>query len=209
MKLNHWYWYFTGALSTKFCKELLDYGQQKEDKMALTGNFTDQNTLTQQQVKNLKKKRDSNIVWISDWWVYKHVLPFVDEANKQAGWNFNWNYSENCQFTKYEPGQFYGWHQDSFEKTYNTPNDPNTHNKIRKLSVTCSLSDPSTYKGGELEFYQGDPERSNKKSIMKCTQISQQGSIVVFPSFMWHRVCPVTEGTRHSLVVWNLGEEFK
>ena len=44
---------------------------------------------------------------------------------------------------------------------------------------------------------------------MKCTQISQQGSIVVFPSFMWHRVCPVTEGTRHSLVVWNLGEEFK
>jgi PKHD-type hydroxylase len=209
MKLDHWYWYFTNALSTKFCEELLHYGQQQEDKMALTGNLTDPNNLTQKQVKNLKKKRDSNIVWINAWWVYKHILPFVDEANKQAGWNFNWSYSETCQFTKYEPGQFYEWHQDSFEKIYNTPNNPNTHNKIRKLSVACLLSDPNTYKGGELEFYQGDPERNNKKSTIKCTQMSQQGSIVVFPSFMWHRVCPVTEGTRYSLVVWNLGEKFK
>jgi len=209
MRIDNWYWYFKGALSRKFCEELIHYGQQQEARMALTGKFTDPSSMTQKQVRDLKKKRDSNIIWINDWWVYKHVLPFVDQANKSAGWNFEWNYSESCQFTKYSAGQFYDWHQDSFDKPYNTPNNVNTHNKIRKLSVTCSLSNPDTYRGGELELFQGDPEKSNKKTSKKCHEITQQGSIVVFPSFMWHRVCPVTAGTRHSLVVWNLGEQFK
>jgi PKHD-type hydroxylase len=43
----------------------------------------------------------------------------------------------------------------------------------------------------------------------KCEEAKQIGSIVVFPSFVWHRVCPVTKGTRYSLVIWNLGYPFK
>ena len=45
--------------------------------------------------------------------------------------------------------------------------------------------------------------------MFKCTEISEQGSIVIFPSFMWHRVCQITKGTRYSLVIWNCGNEFK
>jgi PKHD-type hydroxylase len=71
------------------------------------------------------------------------------------------------------------------------------------------LSDPSDYKGGELEFNFNHPLKSKKDNIKKCTEILPRGSIVVFPSFVWHRVCPVEEGTRYSLVIWNLGHPFK
>ena len=39
--------------------------------------------------------------------------------------------------------------------------------------------------------------------------MTSKGSIIVFPSFVWHRVKPVTKGTRYSLVIWNLGYPFK
>jgi predicted 2-oxoglutarate/Fe(II)-dependent dioxygenase YbiX len=44
----------------------------------------------------------------------------------------------------------------------------------------------------------------DKPTIRKCAEIAPRGSIVVFPSHVWHRVKPVTKGTRYSLVIWNL-----
>ena len=45
---------------------------------------------------------------------------------------------------------------------------------------------------------------------VKCKEILPKGSLVVFPSFVWHRVCPVKKcGERKSLVIWNLGWPFK
>jgi PKHD-type hydroxylase len=89
-------------------------------------------------------------------------------------------------------------------------NDP-LHGKIRKLSVTISLSDPKTYKGGELEFdfRNKDNSKNGVSNIQECKEIKRKGSVVVFPSHLWHRVKPVTKGIRYSLVVWNLGEPFK
>ena len=40
------------------------------------------------------------------------------------------------------------------------------------------------------------------------THALEEGSIVVFPSFLEHRVAPVTKGIRYSLVVWFLGPPF-
>ena len=86
------------------------------------------------------------------------------------------------------------------------------HGKIRKLSVTVSLNDPSEYDGGNLEFdfrNDFDFDRNRKHKIKECTEIRPRGSIIIFPSFVWHRVNPVTRGTRYSLVMWNLGWPFK
>lgn len=96
-----------------------------------------------------------------------------------------------------------------FDEPYNLPNNPNMHGKIRKISVICQLTDPSKYKGGELEFdfRRNSPIKESKTEI--CTEIQPKGSIVVFPSYVWHRVKPVTSGTRYSLVMWNLGRPFK
>jgi PKHD-type hydroxylase len=44
-----------------------------------------------------------------------------------------------------------------------------------------------------------------KKKSRKCEEILSKGSLVVFPSFISHRVKPVTKGTRYSLVIWNIG----
>jgi PKHD-type hydroxylase len=51
--------------------------------------------------------------------------------------------------------------------------------------------------------------RDEAKHLRKVTEILPKGSIVVFPSFLWHRVKPVTKGTRYSLVLWHLGYPFK
>ena len=37
-----------------------------------------------------------------------------------AGWNFQWDWSESCQFTKYKKGQYYDWHCDSWDRIYKT-----------------------------------------------------------------------------------------
>ena len=211
MNLNNYYYYFQSALTPRFCDELLKYGKSQQEQLALTGGQTEKvnkgKPLEEKDILDLKKKRDSNIVWLSDRWIYKEIQPFIHQANRLAGWNFDWSFSEACQFTKYGPGQHYGAHCDSWEAPYDNPSNPDTHGKIRKLSVTCSLSDPSEYEGGELEFqFRNQDDPTPKK---KCVEILPRGSICVFPSFVWHEVKPVTKGVRYSLVIWSLGYPFK
>ena len=221
MNLTNYYYYFKSALSPRICDDIVAYGKRHQTEMAVTGGLGRNNnkeayksdgTMKKGALKNLQKKRKSEIVWVNDQWIYKEIHPFIHEANKTAGWNFDWDFSESCQFTKYGVGQHYGWHCDSWDKPYDKPNDLNSHGKIRKLSVTVSLSDPSEYEGGNLEFdfrNQVDWERNKKSKIKECIEIRPRGSIIVFPSFVWHRVNPVTRGTRYSLVIWNLGKPFR
>ena len=221
MNLTNYYYYFKSALSPRICDDIVAYGKRHQTEMAVTGGLGRNNnkeayksdgTMKKGALKNLQKKRKSEIVWVNDQWIYKEIHPFIHEANKTAGWNFDWDFSESCQFTKYGVGQHYGWHCDSWDKPYDKPDDLNSHGKIRKLSVTVSLSDPSEYEGGNLEFdfrNQVDWERNKKSKIKECTEIRPRGSIIVLPSFVWHRVNPVTKGTRYSLVIWNLGRPFR
>jgi len=212
MNLQNYYYYFQSALTPRFCDELIKYGKSQQEQLALTGGQTNKiqegKNLSDEDLKDLKKKRDSNIVWLSDRWIFKEIQPFIHQANRLAGWDFEWSFSEACQFTKYKLNQFYDWHCDSWESPYANKDNPDTFGKIRKLSVTCSLSAPEDYEGGELEFdfRNTDPD---KPAIRKCAEIKPRGSIVVFPSHVWHRVKPVTKGTRYSLVIWNLGYPFK
>ena len=207
MNLTNYYWYFQSAIPIRICDEIVRYGQQLQDEMAVTGGFGEQK-LNEKQIKDLKTKRDSNIVWMNDRWIYKEIQPYVHRANENAGWNFQWDFSESCQFTKYKEGQYYDWHCDSWDKAYNQPNTP-SHGKIRKLSVTVTLSDPKDYKGGELEFDFRNLDPDKPRKPLKCEEILPKGSLVVFPSHVWHRVCPVKKGSRYSLVIWNLGWPFK
>tara|TARA_R100000541_G_scaffold53486_4_gene61611 strand:- start:202 stop:837 length:636 start_codon:yes stop_codon:yes gene_type:complete len=210
MNLENYYWYFKSALPSKFCDEVIKYSLYQQDMLAKTGGFDGVESLNKDQLKQLKSKRNSSVVWLNDNWVYKEILPFIKIANKNAGWNFEFSYSESCQFTKYKLNQYYDWHCDSWDKPYNKPNTPQ-HNKIRKLSMTCQLTDGSEYTGGELEFdfRDYDPhKRDEEKHLKKCKEILPKGSIIVFPSFVWHRVKPVTSGTRYSLVSWHLGKPF-
>jgi|TARA_R100000081_G_C4778085_1_gene149815 PKHD-type hydroxylase len=205
------YWYFKSALTPKFCDDVIKYGLSKSEEMAKTGN-TNKDKLSKEEIRDIRRIRNSNIVWLDDPWIYREIHPYIHKANENAGWNFDWDFSESCQFTKYKLNQFYDWHCDCYSKPYDDSNNKNLHGKIRKLSVTCQLTDGSEYEGGELEFdfRNYDPsKRDESKHLVKAKEILPKGSIVVFPSHVWHRVKPVQKGTRYSLVLWNLGYPFK
>jgi PKHD-type hydroxylase len=214
MNLQNYYWFFQSVLSKDFCNNLIKFGNQQREELALTGGQTEKikegKELTENDLKDLKKKRDSNIVWLNEQWIYDEILPYVNTANKNAGWNFEFSWSESCQFTKYKLDQYYDWHCDSWDRPYGQDFDnPNLIGKVRKLSVTVSLSDPNDYEGGELEFDFRNLDPDKPANIKICEEIKPQGSIVVFPSHVWHRVKPVTKGTRYSLVIWSCGYPFK
>lgn len=207
MNLSNYYYSFIGGLSPRICDDIIAYGKQQSEEMGITGNENITPT-KEKDISKLHKRRNSNVVWMSDWWIYKEIQPFINKANKDAGWNFDWDFSEPCQFTIYRETQHYDWHMDVANKPYNRPMEPQYNGKIRKLSVTISLCDGSEYEGGDLEFDLRNREDS-KSVILKSKEARQKGSVIVFPSFVWHRVAPVTKGTRYSLVLWNLGYPYR
>ena len=212
MNLNNHYWYFKSALTPKFCNDVIKFASQKNEVLARTGGYNNKN-LSKEEIRDIKKVRNSDLVWLDDAWIYKELHPFVHEANRLAGWNFEWDRSENCQFTKYKLNQYYDWHCDSWKIPYDRKSITHPeHGKVRKLSMTCQLTDGSEYEGGELEFDFRDyapPMREEIKHLKRCKEILTQGSVIIFPSHVWHRVKPVTKGVRYSLVVWHLGYPFK
>ena len=140
------------------------------------------------------KKRTTTISWIP----FKEMKEMYSqiEATMQAtnlnhfGFE-NMKITEPAQFTEYPKGGFYDWHMDlDVNGTHEPP--------VRKISMTILLSDPSTFKGGHLEFME-----KNKVPELK------QGQAIFFASFIRHRVAPVTKGIRRSLVMWFGGTPFK
>jgi PKHD-type hydroxylase len=194
------YWFFEKALSIKLCNKIIELGKK-------THKQKGQININKSNIKDLTT-RNCKVAFLNKTWIYKTIHPYIHTANKNAGWNYDWDFTEECQFTEYSKGNFYDWHCDSWPDQYSNTDDKNKLNKTRKLSVTVSLSDPKKYKGGELEFDLRN-NRSGKPNLINCSEIMPKGSIVVFPSHVWHRVKPVTKGIRHSLVAWNLGKLFR
>ena len=195
MKLKYTYWYFKSVLTDKFCKKIIDLAKKEQKSVAKVGVGTTD-----------KKTRDSLVLFLNDPIIYETLGPYRHTANKNAGWNFQWESTEAVQYTEYNKKQHYRWHQDAWDQAYANVEEPSTYGKIRKISVSCSLNDSKKYKGGKLQFDLSTPIK--KDNIITCEEILPKGSIVIFPSFIWHRVTPVTQGTRQSLVLWNLGNPY-
>ena len=207
MQLENYYYWFKKVVPSHLCDDIVRYAKSIQDQMAVTGGLGDRK-LNKKEIQDLKKKRDSDIVWLNERWIYNAIHPYIHAANKEANWNFEWDFSESCQFTKYKKGQYYDWHCDSWDRPYDQPNTQ-SHGKQRKLSVTLSLSDDKDYTGGELEFDMRNTDPDKKPNTHVLKEIRPKGSLVVFPSDVWHRVKPVKRGVRHSLVIWNVGDPFK
>ena len=124
MQLQNYYYWFKDAIPTHVCDDIVRYAKQLQDQMAVTGQFSNKKELNKKQIQDLKKKRDSDIVWLSERWIYNAIHPYIHQANADANWNFKWDFSEQCQFTKYKKGQYYDWHCDSWERPYDRPNTP-------------------------------------------------------------------------------------
>jgi hypothetical protein len=68
MNLSNYYWYFSGVLTPKFCDDVIKYALSKEEVMARTGAYKNKK-LKKQEVLDLKKKRNSDLVWLNDKWI--------------------------------------------------------------------------------------------------------------------------------------------
>ena len=111
MNLRNYYYYFQSALTPRVCDEIVEYGKKHKPEIAVTGgaernetNTKKDGTFKKSALKKLHVKRKSDIVWMNDTWIYKEIHPYIHEANKLAGWNFDWDFSESCQFTRYGVG---------------------------------------------------------------------------------------------------------
>ena len=74
---------------------------------------------------------------------------------------------------------------------------------VRKISVSAILNDG--YEGGELMFRFLD----QKTHVNEVTISHALGDVVIFPSYLDHKVAPVTKGIRYSVVAWYGGPPFK
>ena len=194
MVLKHNYYYFTKAIPLKTCKKIIKEGRKKIIQQATTVKGMD------------KKARDCKVAWINEKWIYDIINPFIHTANKNAGWNFQFDWNETSQFTTYGKGDYYGWHIDQSD-TPKKDKNKNFDGKIRKLSLTLQLTDPSQYEGGNLQLKWLSQDAKIKTVTIKEGQ--KCGTIIIFPSFIFHRITPITKGTRQSLVNWSLGDVFK
>lgn len=211
MILKNYYYYHVNAIPHSLCDDIIKEGKRIGVTEGLIGGVVDEKTGKRTKDDNeLHKKRKSLVAFFSEPWVYKELHPFIHAANKDAGWNFQWDHSEAVQYTEYNVGEYYGWHADAWEEPYKDNKSSAYNGRIRKLSMTLSLTDPEEYEGGNLEFdFRNDTDfdyHSTSKRL--CTEIRPKGSMIVFPSFVWHRVTPVTKGLRQSLVMWSLGKPF-
>jgi PKHD-type hydroxylase len=143
--------------------------------------------------------RDAEIRWIPrDNKEFKELWGTVDDYFEWANMNafgVDTRFSEYMQFTTYNAQRkgHYTWHSDVFWESNNVYD--------RKLSMVIQLSHPEEYVGGELEL---DVQNGPDPELLK-----KRGSIIVFPSFLHHRVLPVVSGKRNSLVIWKNGPSWR
>lgn len=135
--------------------------------------------------------RKSTIAWVNlsedTYWLYEKVWETFQAVNRWFKFTLL-GLVDEIQFARYSVGDGFGWHLDAGGGQTST----------RKLSMSVQLSDDDQYGGGDLEMCacpQLDPRR-------------RRGTIIVFPSFLAHRVTPVTRGERCSLVAWAHGPPF-
>ena len=128
-------------------------------------------------------------------------LQIKDSSSPNKFYNFDLNGYDSLQYTVYnasEKGE-YGFHMDTF-----IGNDvPKDMYETRKLSLTFLLNEPNVdFKGGEFQINSGDEKKAVSINMKK-------GDMILFPSFMIHRVKPVTKGVRKSIVAWVTGPKWR
>lgn len=144
--------------------------------------------------------RNADVRWLPPGlfpWLQDLLWQRAAEANR-AAFGFDFNFLPELQFTHYYEGRrgHYDWHQDVF-----FVGDPVPKTTHRKISCVIQLSDPETYEGGDLELdLSMRPPRD---------ELRKRGTMVLFPSFLHHRVTPVTKGERFSLVCWFEGPKWR
>jgi PKHD-type hydroxylase len=129
-------------------------------------------------------------------WLFEKINRVIENVNEEY-YNFDLNGYDSIQYSEYraEDDGRYNFHIDFMHDAI----PQNEYDFMtRKLSFSLLLNDD--YVGGDFEFTFGEKPLQHKL---------RKGDIILFPSFFMHRVTPVTEGVRKSLVSWVTGPKFR
>jgi len=140
--------------------------------------------------KKLRNVKQQGLMMNEEGWPHTRILELMKQAN-ETRYKFNvsgfMNY-DAPMIMEYGKGCHYDWHIDVGKSVPN-----------RKLSFTIQLSKPEDYEGGDLEFLGTE---INKEAFR------QQGTCVIFPSFLAHKITKVKSGTRYAIVGWVHGPTY-
>jgi PKHD-type hydroxylase len=152
-------------------------------------------------IKNMNEIRTSEVSFNylneDNSWIFERINGVINHVNFQE-FNFDLNGYDMYQYGEYraENGGHYTWHSDIQLNELFVP-------EMRKLSITLLLNDPGVdFEGGDFEFMRSSPDNVETPEMKK-------GRMILFPSFLTHRVTPVTKGIRKSLVIWVTGPKFR
>jgi PKHD-type hydroxylase len=194
--VKHTHLFYESAVSPDLCNKLI--APFSED------NFNSGVIGTEEYGRINKNIRDADTQWAPKYDLIECILTrYIIQANLEALWNFDITEPEQVQIGRYKENQFYNQHIDCFVKGSDIIDIGNGSGFVipiknqRKISASLILNDESEYDGGDLFI------------LDETVKVRKQGTIIVFPSFMAHRVTPVTRGVRYSAVCWMLGPKWK
>jgi PKHD-type hydroxylase len=111
--------------------------------------------------------------------------------------NFGFDVFETCDFEYLNYNVYKSSNQGEYQchsdKVLSEPYDI-------KLTAILNIS-TEAYEGGDFEIF------LNSHSIIP--ELREPGTLLVFPSFLFHRVTPVTKGERTTISRWVNGPNFK
>ncbi len=194
------YCYLDDAFSEDDLNKIKTYCNTLEKKPALIGDEKssdlDGDKIRKSKVSFLNRNSDSELDWV--FIKFNEMSQYLNENF----YNFDLNGYTGIQYTEYD-NQYsgkYDYHIDMRIGDLDPNGDDIKYGDTRKLSIILFLSDPNSYEGGEFKIKLGESfEHVVEQKI---------GRFICFPSFLLHKVSPVTQGTRKSLVAWIEGPKF-
>lgn len=184
--------YWDEAFTSEELDKIVSYCQERGTEASSILGTTDLKDTERVRVSSVRfHHRDENTSWIFD-----RLNDIIVRLNERF-YGFNLNGYDSFQYTEYDSSKLgkYDWHMD-------TQMGVNTLGATRKLSLILNLTEQGKdYEGGNFNLNVGMEEEPEYVPIPR-------GRVIAFPSWMIHRVTPVTQGVRRSIVVWVTGPKF-
>jgi len=185
--------YFKSHFSADYCQHLIDVALTREPTQAKIGTAEgiQSDTSFRRSAIRFVNKGDPQLDFLFD-----ELWKLAIQANK------DWfdvhisklDYYQIAEYDSAEAGE-YKQHHDIFYMN----GDPHYH---RKLSCIIQLSDPATYEGGNLTFF-------DLAEYPNASELRQQGTVIFFPSFTRHAALPIVNGKRYSVAAWFDGPKWR
>ena len=154
---------------------------------------------------HIPQQRRANIAFIDTithetQWLYEKFNNIIAHYN-DSYFDYDITGYDYMQYAKYGVGDKHDFHMDLPMGTRML--DYYLTECFRKLSVILLLSEPGVdFEGGNFEINHFSEQFPNNTNMRK-------GTVLIFPSFMLHRVAPITSGIRQTISVWPIGPKFR